>query len=465
MLGAIFVCCSCSGNGESGTAGDAPSSPVTFAPSTAIIVNPERGFYTTADLAKDRDLQYVRVAQKSLVYAAAHLDAYLGTNHAQDLPPQALSDIEAGFLAVRQAGIKAVVRFQYDDGEGYPDGANDAPESWIIRHIQQLAPVLKRNEDVIFVVQAGFIGAWGEWHTSQNFSDGPSSAGARKNVIDALLAALPGTRRTAIRYPAYKRMFYGTTATTEAQLLAGADVARVGHFNDCFVSGPDDVGTYQYEPMDVLKDYLAVDTKYVPIGGETCAVDPRNSCATTTAEMERFHWTYINDDFDENVLATWQREGCRPEIERKLGYRLALLSGALPQSARPGGSFTLDLTLVNEGWAAPTHPRPVFVVLDGQDRRWLAELPVDVRTWLPGQLRLVTRLRLPAALVTGMYRLALFLPDAATGLRGRPEYSVQLANEAIFSSANGDNTLGPLIIAADAPGSADGSAPSFEVIP
>jgi hypothetical protein len=453
--------------GAAGTtaAGDAPSSPVTYTATTDILLNPERGFYTTTNLATVRNLAYVRTAKKSLVYAAVHLDAYLGANHAQDLPQKVLDDVQLGFNAVRQAGLKAVVRFQYDDGEGYPGGANDAPEASMIRHIQQLGPVLKANEDVLFVLNAGLIGAWGEWHTSKNFTDGPSGKDARKRVVDALLAAAPATRRIQLRYPAYKRMFYGTAATTEAQLLSGADIGRTGHLNDCFVSGTDDVGTYQYEPMETLKTYLAEDTRYTPIGGETCAVHARNSCAITTGEMQRFHWTFINDDYHKDVIATWQSEGCRPDIERKLGYRIALKSGQLPTTARPGGSFTVDLELTNEGWSTFTNPRPVFVVLDGQNQRLTAQLTADPRTWQPGAVTVRARLRLPANLASGTYRVALWLPDAATPLRDRPEYSVQLANQGVWNATRGDNTLGQLTISATAPGAVDAAATTFAVIP
>jgi hypothetical protein len=428
-------------------------------------MNPERGFYTTAYLHTARDLTYVRQQNKSLVYVAAHLDKYLGSNHSQDLPQSFLSDIQLGFDAVRRAGLKAVVRFQYDDGEGYPGGANDAPESWMLRHIQQIAPVVQKNVDVIFVMQAGFIGAWGEWHTSKNFVDGPSGAGPRKNVFNALLAAVPASRTIGLRYPAYKRMFYGTAPTTAANQASGSAIARAGHINDCFVSGEDDVGTYQYEPMETLKTYLAEDTKYVPIGGETCAVHARNSCATTLSEMSRFHWAYINDDYHGDVLNRWQSEGCRPDIERKLGYRLALTSANLPSAVRPGGSFVLDLNLKNEGFAAPTNKRPVFVVLEGQGQRLTAELTVDPRTWLPGEHRVTARLRLPNNLALGTYRLALWLPDSETALRTRPEYSIQLANSGTWDAARGDNTLLNISVSASAAGSSDPAAQTFAVIP
>jgi hypothetical protein len=217
--------------------------------------------------------------------------------------------------------------------------------------------------------------------------------------------------------------------------------------------------------VDVLKTYLAEDTRNVPIGGETCAVHARNSCVTTTGEMQRFHWTFINDDYNKDVLAVWQSEGCRPDIERKLGYRVALQSGTLPAAARPGGTFAIDLMLANEGWATFTNPRPVFVVLEGQGQRLTAQLTVDPRTWQPGAIRLRARLRLPGNLAAGSYRLALWLPDAATALRDRPEYSVQLANQGTWNATRGDNTLGQLAISATAPGVADPAAATFTVIP
>jgi hypothetical protein len=444
---------------------DASSVPVSFAASDAILLNPERGFYTTTLLTSPGDLSYVRAEGKTLVYAAAHLDEYLGTDHEKDLPAELLTDVQAGFDAIRAAGVKAVVRFQYDNGEGYPTGANDATESTMLRHITQLAPLLAANEDVLFVLQAGLIGCWGEWHTSLNFVDGPAGKEPRQRVVEALLAALPESRRVALRYPAYKRMFFGEAITSSSDLIENAGRARAAHLNDCFLSSEDDVGTYQYEPIDTLMTYLEADTERVPIGGETCAVHERNACATATAEMARFHWTYINDQYHPEVLARWTAEGCRPDMERKLGYRLALASGRLPEEVRPGGTFRVELTLRNEGWAAPTNPRPVFVVLEREGQRLSTPLAIDVRTWRPGEHTIEARLRVPSDLAEGSYRLALWLPDAADALRARAEYALRLANDATWVEASGDNTLGTLEVSAGAAGDAIGDASSFEVIP
>jgi hypothetical protein len=336
----------------------------------------------------------------------------------------------------------------------------------MIRHIQQLAPIVKKNEDVLFVYQAGFIGAWAEWHTSQNFRDGTADAVIRKEIVEAMLAGSPESRTVGLRYPAYKRMFYGTAPTSDTQAFTATSIARVGHFNDCFVSGIDDVGTYQYEPMATLKDYLALDTQYVPIGGETCAAHARNECPIATSEMERFHFTYINEEYNQTVISRWTAGGCRADIDRKLGYRIALTSGSAPTEVKPGGSFTLTLGLTNDGWATMMTPRPVIAVLESAaGERLEAVLPFDPRTWLPGAHELTVRLRVPANLAAGTYRLALWLPDMADGLRSRPEYSVQIANQDVWNAARGDNTLTEVTLADSAPGTADAGATSFAVIP
>ena len=438
--------------GDGGT-DELPARTITFTASDATFLSPERGFYTTTNLATARDLGYVRGEGKTLVYAAVHLDAYLEGNHEGDLPPALFSDVQAGFDAVREAGIKAVVRFQYDDGEGYPGGANDAPEAAMTRHIEQLAPLLRDNEDVLFVLQAGFIGAWGEWHTSNNFEDGPNGKEPRARILNALLDALPTSRRVGLRYPAYKRMFYGESPSSVGD-FASAD-ARVGHVNDCFVSSDDDVGTYQYEPQDVLEAYLELDTRTVPIGGETCATHPRNACDVTLTEMARFHWTYVNDDYHPDVLARWESEGCRPEIEQRLGYRLRLTSTTLPAAVTIGDTFTVALALVNDGFAAPTNARPMRLVFEQGDVRHEVELDVDVRTLLPGESLVSQQLALPHDFKTGDADVRLWMPDPAPSLEARPEYALRLANEGLWNDARGDHELATVRLSESDSGDSD----------
>src|SRR5262249_49601427 len=147
-----------------------------------------------------------------------------------------LDALAANFAKVRAAGIKLVLRFNYNDG---PIGAPDAALAQIQQHVTQLAPLLAANADVIAFLQAGFIGAWGEWHSSTNGNDTTQNERA---VVDALLAALPATRMIQIRTPEIVDAMFPGGPLQDG--FSGEARARIGHHNDCFLASDNDFGTY-----------------------------------------------------------------------------------------------------------------------------------------------------------------------------------------------------------------------------
>src|SRR5690606_36912827 len=85
-----------------------------------------------------------------------------------ELTDTALDFIRTDFERLRESGMKAIVRFRYTTAIGDPD----APLEIVLRHIEQLKPLFQEYYDVIAVLNAGFIGAWGEWHAStHNLTD------------------------------------------------------------------------------------------------------------------------------------------------------------------------------------------------------------------------------------------------------------------------------------------------------
>jgi hypothetical protein len=426
---------------------NAPTPPTirrSFLPAEEVIPNPERGFYRFVNLLRDRDLRRVRDGGHTLVFSYVRLDQARTT----PLPPSLLASLEAGLESTRQAGVKVILRFAYNNGP-YPNSEPDASKERVLAHIRQLRSCFRRNEDVIALVQAGFIGAWGEWHSSTNrLLDDPRD---RREILEALLEALPPTRAVQLRYPPHKHQMYGGPLSPD-QAQRGSYAARVGHHNDCFLASETDMGTYPDGQQERWKQYLAAETRFVPMGGETCAVfPPRTDCAMAVAEMKRLHFSYINEDYHRRVVAGWSRQGCRAEIDRCLGYRFVLRDADLPASCRPGDSFRLRLRLRNEGWAAPFNPRPVYAVIVGAGGRFEARLSgVDPRRWGADQDVIIdSPVRLPAAAKPGTYRLAVWLPDSSPRLRPRPEYAVRFANESVWEAATGLNMLAPLQVSAN----------------
>ncbi|HXK18853.1 MAG TPA: DUF4832 domain-containing protein [Polyangiaceae bacterium] len=418
------------------------------------MLNPERGFYATTNLVDAQDLSGLRTSGVTLVHSYVRLDDF----RMADIPASLLTQATAGFAQARKAGVKVVLRFAYNFGP-YPDSEPDAPKAWVLKHIGQLKPLLEANADVIAVVQAGFIGAWGEWHTSTNGLTDPAT---RQEILETLVDAVPASRSVQLRYPAYKRAIYGD-ALGVATAFDGSRAARIGHHNDCFVSSDTDVGTYPADQIDFYRDYVGADTAFVPMGGETCAVDaPRSECLSAIAEMTKMHFSYINREFQADVLTSWQP--CMNEIEKRLGYRLLLKTAELPEMVKPGGSFTFTAQLENQGFAAPFNARPVYLVLRGGNVNQHVLLgKADPRRWLTGG-GIQARVRLPSSLPAGTYTLGLWLPDAAESLQARAEYALELANDGVWSDTSGENLLGSIEVTQDARGSAVADAASLAIL-
>ena len=198
-----------------------------------------------------------------VVYAPVRLDAYA----ASALPDSVLTQLTERFAIARRAGLKLVPRFLYNYPESETEYRNvkDAPLTRVLGHIAQLKPVLTANADVIAYLQAGFIGAWGEWHTSSN---GLTALSPRTAIRDALLDALPGDRFLQLRYPAHLMQW----APQVPAWRDGSAASRIGVHNDCFLASTTDVGTYSENASTRARerDYVAAVSAVTPFGGETC---------------------------------------------------------------------------------------------------------------------------------------------------------------------------------------------------
>jgi hypothetical protein len=423
-----------------------------FPESDADVANPERGYYVGFDLRRHRDLSWIRAGGHTVAISVVKLPDYKD----RPLDDALLTALQDGLAAARAAGVKVILRFAYNSGY-----TGDAPGALIVRHIEQLTPVLHDNVDVISVMQAGFIGAWGEWHSSTNGLDNPRDRAA---ILDALLTALPPSRGVQVRRPTFKEAYLPGGPVDEPAAFNGSPRARLGHHNDCFLASNSDYGTYD-APVEEWKAYVAADGRYTAVGGETCSVNsPRSDCANAVAEMEALHWSYLNSQYNRDVLASWDAQGCGSEVRRRLGYRLSVEQVAHTEAVAPGGELTVAIRIRNTGFAAVYNHRPVEVVLTDGATRLVARLAdVDARRWAAGTTTTVAaRLRIPGDLAAGRYSLALRLPDDAAGLADDPRYAIQLANDDLWDAPTGDNVLTRTVaIDPSAPGPRDPNASRF----
>lgn len=431
--------------GDGGATGSFHTYTFNYTSTTLLLSNPERGFYEYSEAHSYNyaplNLDTLRCYRENEGTTLIHRMFYLEDFVDSPISGAYTTAMQTDFDTVRQAGLKTIVRFAYTARTESPIG--DATKEWIITHTKQLSPVLRANSDVIATMQAGFIGAWGEWWYSDHFTpDGDWDD--RCEVLSATLRMLPITRMVQLRTPRYKMACFNTNSPVPPSMAhTGTDLARTGHHNDCFVSSASDYGTY----TDTLTEYpyLTSDTKYVVMGGETCdpsyAIDPapeRLECLTATMELEQFHWSYLNIDWYEPTLRKWRDSGCFLEIGQRLGYRLELLDVDSSEQITAGQSLTLSLHINNEGYAASYTPRTVELVLrrtDGLTHAFELYNPdpsdtidplKDPRFWLAGGTYSPSYTStIPLTLPAGSYELFLNLPDPE--LPHRPEYAMRLA--------------------------------------
>ena len=409
--------------------------------------NPERGFHKNTDLLTARDLHWVREQGYSLVRTYVQLDDFRD----RPLSPAFLQKLNAGFAAARAGGVKVLPVFSYnfptdeDIKAGHLKDIPDAPLPVVLQHLRQLKPVLAENQDVIAALELGFVGAWGEWHSSKNGLDSPEN---KRIIQKAILEALPSSRMMQLRYPGDLLTLFPAPLTAKQAHNRSAQ-ARTGWANMCFLSNEHDAGTYlPLERKAEMQAYLEKTTPYVIVGGETCQVTPgqtRGDCETAQAEMARFHFSYLNRDFYAPALERWKQVGCLNTISRRLGYRLRLTTSDIPRMAHSGETVNLRFALVNDGYAAPYNPRRVEVILRSKTNGQSYRFPVsaDLRQWQPGNAEYVVnaRISLPAETAAGEYDVLLHLPDPMPSLANRPEYAIRFANQNTWEPTTGFNRL------------------------
>lgn len=354
--------------------------------------------------------------------------------HTPILPSSVMHRLQRDFDALRRNGLKVILCFRYRMHKSQPGPTLDI----IMGHIHQLAPVLKKNMDVIAALQAGFIGMYGEWHNSAH----KLGRKAKQKVITALLHILPPQRRLELRYPKDKsnyiqymsrRSAWEPITAQYAQSYPMRPASRIGIFDAGFLILDNDAGTFAPPPSKSFH-YMAQESLFVPMEGElfwTSSPYQRDGTNGKKAilRMWKQHYTFFSYAHGNSYYEGWQWkkkygakyaidqwrkkhvgpkflkqnhlpfsksyfEGADHELVKRsifdyirdhLGYRLELQQAQYTSTVEQGGDMAIDVTFVNHGFAAPINPRPVYFVLIGP-KGTVTQLPKvrsHARRWYP----------------------------------------------------------------------------------
>lgn len=413
---------------------------VSYVSSTESFPNPERGFYRYSSTGlTSATTPYGALSASTLsTYRAqnittVHRTFYLSEFVNAPISASYLSSMQSDFNAARNAGLKLIIRFAYSKSE--TAAVLDATKAQIIAHINQVAPLIQANKDVISIYQYGWIGCWGEtYYSSQVTEFGTSDYenytaaqwANRKEVLDAMLNTTPVEIPIQVRYLYHKQKMYPN----------GHD--RIGFYNDAFLDAWGDSGTFfvtsaTASPSATDSNYLQTQTINLPMAGETDALNaPRTDCANAMVEMNKYNWSLLNRDYLAANITNWTSQGCFSEVERRLGYRFELISSSVDNNV-------LNISLQNTGFANLFKARKAYLVLrnTATNAEYSYEVCSDLRAWREGGTIQISK-ALDMDVPTGSYQLFLNLPDP---LISNPLYAIRLANVGTWDATKGYNNL------------------------
>jgi len=454
------------------------------------LYNPGRGFRleTAVDVLHEKDTPTEELNELSAKYVADSVSLsqsyfYLTYLIGKELSEENFRTMQAYFDELQKQGKKAVLRFAYERDFMGRSPVGPTGEQ-ILAHLDQLKPFLEKNKDLILVVQAGMIGAWGEWHSSVQGLE--NSEETKAAVLEKLLSVVPAERNVQVRLPEFKNLL-----KDKPELYK-----RLSFHDDFIVIRPDrwdadmHEGTPKFDQIVAESPYLVVDGE-LPWGFWSVGADPDSPSAgwiidgmqaarrlflqhyTSLSIIHNYKEQHPNNRFDENnppeySMVVWKKtmitedsllqhhmpvsdsyfrkkDGTKVKrnmfdyIRDHLGYRIELQSLQLPSKFVSGKENVLKLSLKNRGFATVFGEHPVYFVLI-DDAGEVTEFPTDAnpKNWQPFEPKdsaytslmhtVDVSLELPASVTAGTYKLGLWIPDGSERLRYNPRYAIHCAN-------------------------------------
>lgn len=405
--------------------------------------NPERGWYKSYET---NDL-YGFAQLKNNGITVVLLEADIGDYKDGPIGEEKLNEIRTAFQKARDYNLTVVFRAGYD----FTGKENCEPEdiNIVLNHISQLGAIFSENEDILYSVQAGFIGPWGEWHSSIYGS--PISDSVQQQVVDALLDVLPDNVTIQLRRPMYIRGIAGEEPASEIDWENGSKVARIGYHNDAFLSTYNDYGTYVDSAYDREAElsWLEKHARFTPVMAETNYLSSLSDSDNAIYEMEKTHLQLLNVDYHPDVITKWKENSydgmlTYDYIGAHLGYRFAISEVGFNQDVQQGSFMHLNLTLENKGFGNLMINKDFDLILEKDGQTYCVPIQEDVRKWYVenGEMNKDFYFSIPNDMQSGDWNVYLSISSPYASLKDNAAYSIRFANSDMWDEDTGYNYLG-----------------------
>lgn len=427
----------------------APGEMVTlhFTEDTSRFANPERGWYRSFFTDDIWGIELLRDQGISVIQLKVDLGDFLES----PISESKLTEIRDAFALAKENGLGVIFRAAYD----FTGKAKCEPHKIevITGHIDQLESIFHEYESVLWFVQAGFLGPWGEWHSS--FYGGTPSLEARQTILFALMKAVPESRAIQVRRPMFIRDIFQNddkcdVTLNESDAFGNSYLARTGYHNDALLSTENEYGTYTDPAFDreAELDWVNKQTQYTPFAGETCIAGEYSDPSNAVYELDKLNAHSVHLDYHPEVIEKWKSttfegENTYKYISDNLGYRFVLISAQVSQVVEAGGVLDLNFQIQNEGFANLINSREVEIVLSNGHAEYKSGLDEDPRTWTKesGVMDKELSFSIPSDADLGNWSLYLNMPSSSEELCNNPLYSVRLANENVWDEKTGYNLI------------------------
>jgi len=300
----------------------------------------------------------------------------------QDLTEDALNALQTTLDNIRANGGYTIVRICYDPW--YNGKSNVTPDhKWVLRHVEQLAPVLSKNTDVILALEMGMHGAYGEMHSDTSITYERVS-----EAVNLMLKLTPPELKILTRTANYSAAVLGfenwgvdfhiDSEKFKQIASAKADTLyRVGMFNDGYLGTEYDYGTWGEDCASSIcrEEGVAWLEKYsihTPYGGEALATangfKTINTPEYLSYEGFRTHTSYLNSQWNYDLVTSWKNVKFHGKdfeydstvtgfkyIEDHLGYRFVLRESSVLDTIGDDGVFLAKVRIQNVGFGNLTH--------------------------------------------------------------------------------------------------------------